>query len=71
MSRKSFLNQKLGKRFRRRQEQGKARLTFPRSPSPSHSKKGTYAGTGPPLVPYCTANPATTLGYKKASMHEG
>ncbi|MCZ6904689.1 MAG: hypothetical protein O7F56_03375 [Acidobacteria bacterium] len=45
MSRISFLNQKLGKRFSRRQEQGKARLTVPRSPSPPQAppqpKKGT------------------------------
>ena len=45
MSRKSFLNQKLGKRFSRRQGQGKARLTVPRSLSPpqapSQPKKGT------------------------------
>ena len=45
MSRISFLNQKLGKRFSRRQEQGKARLTMPGSPSPPQTppqpKKGT------------------------------
>ena len=73
MSRISFLNQKPGKRFSRRQEQGKARLTMPRSPSPPQTppqpKKRYVAGAGLPLVPAGGAIPTTTFGCKEASMH--